>query len=210
LRSGSPLAPADRDESVEAIDREVEYLNRLVTNLLDLSRIEGGALHADRDVFELDDLIDRSLQRLRPRLGNRALETALDAPPVEVDPVFLDGAVTNIIENAIKYTPADAPLRISATQIEGGRIRLTIEDGGPGVPPDSLPRLFEKFYRVPGRERGSRSGTGIGLAVVRGLVEAMGGTVQARRSDLGGLAVDLDLPMANVPAELPAALPETG
>jgi two-component system sensor histidine kinase KdpD len=209
LRSDSPLAPADRDESVEAIDREVEYLNRLVTNLLDLSRIEGGALHADRDVFELDDLIGRSLQRLRPRLGSRTVETALDVPPVVVDPVFLDGAVTNIVENAIKYTPADAPVRFSATAIEGDRIRLSIEDGGPGVPPESLPRLFEKFYRVPGRARGSRSGTGIGLAVVRGLVEAMGGAVHARRSDLGGLAVDLDLPVAKVPADLPAGLPET-
>src|SRR6476646_10782509 len=79
-------------------------------------------------------------------------------------------------------------------------VRLTIEDGGPGVPPEALPRLFEKFYRVPRKGEGSRRGTGIGLAVVRGIVEAMGGQVRARTSSLGGLALDVDLPAAPPPA----------
>ena len=83
-----------------------------------------------------------------------------------------------------------------------GRVTVTIEDGGPGVPAESLPRLFEKFYRVPRKGEGSRRGTGIGLAVVRGLIEAMGGTVVARPSALGGLAVDFDVPVAAAePAE---------
>ncbi len=202
LRPSSGLSESERAESAEAIDREVEYLNRMVTNLLDLSRIEAGALHAERDVFELDDLVNRSLERLRPRLAPRPLDVALDSPPVLVDPIFLDSAVTNVVENAIKYTPPDAPLRISVRGGEPGRVTLTIEDGGPGVPDDALGRLFDKFYRVPGKQRTSRSGTGIGLAVVRGLVEAMGGAVSARRSDLGGLAIDIDLPAA--PSELPA------
>ncbi len=105
----------------------------------------------------------------------------LDGPPVDVDPVFLDEAVTNVIENAIKYTPPGTAIRIRAgRELVDGLVRLTIEDGGPGVPPDALPLLFDKFYRVPGGSGGSRSGTGIGLAVVRGLVEAMGGRVGAR------------------------------
>jgi signal transduction histidine kinase len=91
-------------------------------------------------------------------------------------------------------------MRICAGPVGDGRIRLTVEDAGPGVPGDALPRLFEKFYRVPGRDRGSRSGTGIGLAVVRGLTEAMGGRVSARQSSLGGLAIDFDLPGAPIPA----------
>ena len=197
LRTESGLTDAERDESAAAIDREVEYLNRMVTNLLDLSRIEAGALKADRDVFELDDLVNRSLERLRKRLGDRALELLLAAPPVEVDPIFLDSSVTNIIENAIKNTQTDAPIRISAGVLDDGFVRLTIEDGGPGVPPEALAKLFDKFYRVPGQQRTSRSGTGIGLAVVRGLVETMGGRVAARRSDLGGLAIDIDLPAAD-------------
>jgi two-component system, OmpR family, sensor histidine kinase KdpD len=200
LRPGSGLTEADREESAEAIDREVEYLNRLVTNLLDLSRIEAGALRAERDAFDLDDLVGRTVDRLRPRLGQRRLEVSLDAPPVDVDPVFVDDAVTNVIENAVKYTDPGTPMMITARALpDQPFVRLTVEDAGPGVPEESLGLLFEKFYRVPGGPRGSRSGTGIGLAVVHGLIEATGGRVAARRSDLGGLAIDIDLPAAAVP-----------
>ena len=201
LRPGSGLSPDDQQESADAIDREVEYLNRLVTNLLDLSRIEAGALRADRDVFELDDLVGQTIDRLRARLGSRPLTVELAAPPVDVDPVLLDEAVTNALENAIKYAPPDAEIRVSAAALPGEppRIRLTVEDAGPGVPDAALPKIFDKFYRVPGVAGGSRSGTGIGLAVVRGLVEAMGGSVAARRSELGGLAIDIDLVAAGRP-----------
>jgi two-component system sensor histidine kinase KdpD len=202
LRPGSGLTIDDQQQSADAIDREVEYLNRLVTNLLDLSRIEAGALRAERDVYELDDLVGQTVDRLRARLGDRPLTVELIAPPVDVDPVFLDEALTNAIENAIKYAPPTAPIRISARQIaDEPRVRLTIEDGGPGVPDQDLPRIFDKFYRVPGVGGGSRSGTGIGLAVVRGLVDAMGGRVAARPSELGGLAIDIELPLATIQAE---------
>jgi two-component system sensor histidine kinase KdpD len=200
LRPGSNLSPEDQQESADAIDREVEYLNRLVTNLLDLSRIEAGALRAEVDVFELDDIVGQTLERMRPRLADRPLEVALDAPPVNVDPVFLDEAVTNAVENALKYTPPGTRMRVAATEAGDGVVRLTVEDAGPGVPDDALGRLFEKFYRVPGTPTGSRSGTGIGLAVVDGLVTAMGGQASARRSELGGLAIDLELPAASRPA----------
>lgn len=201
LRPGSGLSAEDQQESADAIDREVEYLNRLVTNLLDLSRIEAGALRADRDVYELDDLVGQTIERLRARLGTRPLIVELAVPPVEVDPVLLDEAVTNALENAIKYAPPEAAIRVRATQLPGEppRIRLTVEDAGPGVPDAAMPKIFDKFYRVPGVAGGSRSGTGIGLAVVRGLVEAMGGSVAARRSELGGLAIDIDLVKAAVP-----------
>jgi two-component system sensor histidine kinase KdpD len=201
LRPGSSLSERDRQESVDAIDREVEYLNRLVTNLLDLSRIEAAALRAEPDVFELDDVAGVALDRLRPRLGGRSLEVDLAAPPVRADPVFLDDALTNVVENAIKYTPVDARIRVTARELRGEPfIRLTVEDSGEGVPPQALDRLFDKFYRVPGRHRDSRSGMGIGLAVVRGLIEATGGRVDARVSeDLGGIAIDMDLRAAPVP-----------
>lgn len=202
LRPGSNLSPEDQAESVEAIDREVEYLNRLVTNLLDLSRIEAGALRAERDLFELDDLVGRTLDRLGPRLAGRQVDVELAALPVMVDPIFLDEAVTNALENAIKYTRADTRLRLTARPLpERAFVRLTIEDAGQGVPEEHLPHLFDKFYRVPGAQRSSRSGVGIGLAVVRGLTEAMGGSVTARRSELGGLAIDLDLPVDAVSAD---------
>jgi two-component system, OmpR family, sensor histidine kinase KdpD len=209
LRPDSGLAPDEQRQSAEAIEREVEYLDRIVTNLLDLSRIEAGALRAERDVYELDDLVSRTVDRLRPRIGHRLLTMNLDAPPVEVDPVFLDQAVTNVLENALKYAP-DARLRVRAAPVAHGWVRLTIEDAGPGVPERTLPRLFERFYRVPGRPVGSRSGTGIGLAVVRGLIETTGGRVAARRSELGGLAVDLDLPLAPTPVPQASAARTAG
>jgi two-component system sensor histidine kinase KdpD len=197
LRPGSPLSEDDQRESAEAIDREVEYLNRLVTNLLDLSRIEAGVLRADRDVYELEDLVGRTLERLAPTLADRPLEVALDAPLVDVDAIFVDEGVGNAIENAVKYTQPGTPIRVAAAPMAtDGFVRLTVEDGGTGVPEDALPRLFDKFYRVPGAGGGSRSGTGIGLAVVRGLIEATGGHVSARRSELGGLAIDMELPVA--------------
>jgi two-component system sensor histidine kinase KdpD len=208
LRPGVPIGVDDQRASADAIDREVDYLNRLVTNLLDLSRIEAGALRAERDVFELDDVVGRTVDRLRPRLADRPLTVSLEAPPVVVDPVFLDESVTNVVENALKYAAPGSALRIAAGRLhDEPYVRLTIEDGGPGVPDEVLPRLFEKFYRVPGSGAGSRSGTGIGLAVVRGLVEAMGGRVTARRSGLGGLAVDVDLRLATIPAPIAAAGP---
>jgi two-component system sensor histidine kinase KdpD len=197
------LSPEDRRISAQAIDDEAEYLNRLVTNLLDLSRIEAGALRADRDVFSLEDLVRPVLERLKRRLGTRAVELVLKAPPAVVDPVLVEQMLTNVVENAIKYTPADARLRIGTRAVpDRAVVTLTVEDSGPGVPDAELPRLFDKFYRVRRADRLSRPGTGIGLAVVRGLAEAMGGQVTARRSDLGGLAIDIDLPLANVPAEL--------
>ncbi len=197
LRPGAGLSPEDQRESADAIDREVEYLNRLVTNLLDLSRIEAGALRAERDVFELDDLVGRTLERLERRLAERPVDVQLDEALIEVDPVLLDEALTNVIENAVKHTPPGTPLWLVAGVSPGGRsIRLSVEDAGGGVPADALPRLFDKFYRVPGQPRSSRAGTGIGLAVAKGLIEASGGRVEARASEHGGLAIDFHLPLA--------------
>jgi two-component system sensor histidine kinase KdpD len=200
LRPGGPLTDDDRRASADAIEREVEYLDRLVTNLLDLSRIEAGSLRPHREVFDLDDLLARAVDRVRARLAGRRLEVSLEASAVLVDPVFVDDAVTNLLDNAVKYTPDGSTIRVTARDAGGERVCLTVEDDGPGVPDAALPRLFEKFYRGPTGSRPAREGTGIGLAVVRGLVEATGGRVTARRGELGGLAVELDLPAHPVPA----------
>jgi two-component system sensor histidine kinase KdpD len=202
LDSDTALAPEDRHANAQAIEREVEYLNALVANLLDMSRIEAGALRAERDVYDLDDLLTQPLERVRRRLAGRPLLVEVEPAMVRVDPVFVDSAVTNVLDNAIKYTPADAPIRVTAAPLDPTTVRLTIEDGGPGVAHDALPRLFEKFYRAPGARGGSRGGLGIGLAVVKGLIEATGGRVAFRRGALGGLAVDIDLPaVAGTPVD---------
>ena len=207
---GTGWTPADEHEAAAAIDREAERLNRLVSNLLDLSRIEAGGLKPQTGTFVVADLVEHTLARLRPIIGTRSVELDVpeDLPPVRVDDVYMDQALTNLLENAARYTPALAPIRISArAAAEPGHVTLTVEDGGPGVPPEALGRIFDKFYRVPRVGEGARRGTGIGLTVVRGLLEAMGASISVRRSALGGLAFDLVLPSeaSPVPVEPPAS-----
>jgi two-component system, OmpR family, sensor histidine kinase KdpD len=179
-----------------SIDREADWLNRLVTNLLDMSRIEAGELKPSIGAFDALDLIDQAVRRfaMTKPVQSITVDAPVDLPPVQADEVFLGQVLANTLDNAAKYAgPAD-PIQVSA-RAHGDTVRVTVEDGGPGVPPEALPRLFEKFYRVPRRGEGSRRGTGIGLSVVQGLVQAMGGQVTARPSRLGGLAIDLDLPI---------------
>lgn len=205
------LSPEEARASAAAIDREVQRLNRIVANLLDLSRIEGGALRARREALEVDEAVERAVRQVRSRLGRRDL--VVDVPPdlaVDADPVLLDEALVNLLENEASHTPDGTRIEVSAAATDGGRLRLTVEDAGPGVPTEALPHLFEKFFQVregalPADRGGARpggigsrrrQGTGIGLAVVRGMAEALGGTASARIGRLGGLAVDLDLPLA--------------
>ena len=193
--------PERRREIAASIDREAEWLNRLVTNLLDMSRIEAGELRPSLEVFELSDLLDTALARCLPdgARPNVTMELPDDLPPVVADEVFVGQVLANAVDNALGHGGPGVPIRISARATGDGMVRATIEDGGPGVPTEAIPRLFEKFFRVPRKGEGSRRGTGIGLSVVRGLVEAMGGQVRARRSLLGGLAIDIDLREASVP-----------
>ncbi len=193
--------PATRRERAAVIDREAHRLNRLVSNLLDMSRIEAGDLRAHLEAFPLEDLVDATVERMAGLLEAHPLTVAMraDLPPVEVDPVFIDQVLTNLLENAARHATSGAPIRVHAEAIAGDMVRLTVEDGGPGVPQAALEHLFEKFSRLPRAGGGSRPGSGIGLAVVRGLVQAMGGRATARPSELGGLAVDVDLRAARLP-----------
>jgi two-component system sensor histidine kinase KdpD len=192
-------SPDDLRAAAETIDQEAERLSRLVTNLLDMSRIEAGALRADLQPFVLSDLVGDALPRLAASLGERRIEVdiAEDLPAVSVDALLMEQVLANVIENAARHTPSTSRIRIggSATA-DGSMARLVIEDSGPGVPEAALPRLFDKFYRVEPSDGRSRRSSGVGLAVVRGLVEAMGGRVSASRSELGGVAISIELPIA--------------
>jgi two-component system sensor histidine kinase KdpD len=195
----------DHAPIAEAIDRQAVHLDRLVTNLLDMTRIEAGELRPQLHPVLLDDALADAIERMRSTLAGRDLEidVPLDLPPVLVDEVYLDAVLSNLLDNARKYSPDGARIRVSAClPATDGPVRLVVEDGGPGVPEELLGRIFEKFYRAAPTAGGSRRGSGIGLAIVRGLVEAMGGAASAGRSALGGLAVTIDLP-ATAPAALP-------
>ena len=196
------LAPDESRSVAGSIDREAQRLSRLVRNMLDLGRIEGGALHPSLELYELADLVDPVVERLAPTLAPSSVEVAIppELPAVQVDGMFVDQILTNLLENAARYAAGKA-LRVSARAV-GDQVWLIVEDAGPGVSAAALPHLFERFYRAP-RRQGSRSegGSGIGLAVVRGLAQAMGGSADARPSPLGGLAVIVRLQMERATTE---------
>ncbi len=201
-------SPDEQREAAATIDRDAERLNELVTNLLDMSRVEAGELVPRLEPFSLEDLVRGCLARRRVRLGPRQLVVALEPalPPVLVDDLFFEQVLGNVLDNVARHTPATTTVRVhDAPPPAPGMVRLVVEDDGPGVPPEALDRLFDKFFRVRRGSDGSRGSTGVGLSVARGLVEAMGGHIGARASAAGGLAIDIDLPTDARTAPVPPA-----
>ena len=191
--------------AARVIDEEAARLDHLVRAVLELSRIEAGALHPALEPHDLRDLVDAVVMRTRTTAPERTIEVAFpeSLPAVLVDPVLMDVVVFNLIDNALVHAMAPARVRISAGMAPDGSVRLDVEDGGTGVPREALSHLFDRFYRVPGSGSSARKGLGIGLSIVRGLVEAMGGMVSAGSSELGGLAVSVTLAVADVPGDGP-------
>ena len=197
--------PDERDEALRSIDAEAERMNRLVRNLLDLSRIEGGALHPDLEPHDVDECVDPVVRRIATQT-RITVDLAADLPPVLVDDSYVDEILTNLLENAVRH--GGDSIRVSADERPaGGTVVITVEDDGPGVADADRARLFEKFYRATGHRTGSRRGMGIGLTVAQGLTQAMGGTIAAERSDLGGLAFRVTLPAARRPVVEAASRP---
>ncbi len=181
-----------------SIEREADRLNRLVGNLLDMSRIEEGALKPEKEEYSLTALISDVVGRLEPLLKERIVHTYLpdDLLLVELDYLQMDQVLTNLLENAVRYTPRESPIDVSA-QLQGEQVVISIADRGPGIPPADLERVFDKFYRVMHGQHsvGYPMGSGLGLAVCKGLVEAHGGRIWAELRDGGGLIVFVVLPL---------------
>jgi len=200
------LAPEEARAVARSIDTEAERLSRLVRNMLDLGRIQGGALHPSLELYDLADLVDPVVGRIESMLTPGQVEVRIgeDLPAVQVDAIFVDQILTNLLENAARYA-AGKKIVVSARAV-ADQVWLVVEDAGPGVPPTVMPHLFERFFRAP-RRQGSRSegGSGIGLAVVKGLAEAMGGSTLARPSTLGGLEVIVRLPVEYEPKAIESA-----
>jgi two-component system sensor histidine kinase KdpD len=186
---------AERIEFAGAIEQEARRLNRLVGNLLDMSRMQAGSLVPDKNWYDLGALIDDVLGRLQPLTTRHpiAVDVPETLPPVLLDYVEIDGVLTNLIENAVKYTPPGTDVTISA-RVVGKSVSIAVADRGPGLSGDELAHLFEPFYRGRLREGGS-GGTGIGLAVAKGLVEAHGGQIWAENRPGGGACFRFSLPL---------------
>jgi len=185
----------ERHSFTLAIEQEADRLNRLVENLLDISRIEAGALQPEKEWYPFGELLHDVLGRMQPLLQGRQVTTNLpeDLPPVELDYMMIDQVLTNLIENALRYTPAGSPIEISAS-IAASELSLAVADRGPGIPRGDLDRIFDKFYRVLGSARAT-GGTGIGLAVCRGLIEAHHGSIWAENRPGGGAIFRFTLPL---------------
>ena len=190
----------EENEFIESIVGEAERLNRLVSNLLDLSRIESGNLRPEKGWYDLPSLVREVAGRLRRVVANHRLE--LDVPeemaPVSFDYVEVDQVLSNLIENAVRYTPEGTTIRVSV-RAEGAEVRVAVEDTGPGIAEADLPQLFKPFYRG-GRPTGRPQGSGLGLAIARGLIEAHGGRIWAENRPEGGARFAFVLPAGERPA----------
>ena len=181
-----------------------QRLNRLVGNLLDVTRIESGHLKPKLDWGDLCDVVNVAVKSLEGELKSHRVEVhcAPKLPLVRFDFVLLEQAVVNLLHNAAMHTPAGSEIHVH-TMADDTEVILSIADTGPGLPAENLEKLFDKFYRVPGTPAG---GTGLGLSIVKGFVEAMGGTVRAENRDQGGAVFTISFPRLPQP-ELPSEKP---
>jgi two-component system sensor histidine kinase KdpD len=205
------LDPMTRAELANGIAEEAENLNRVVTNLLDVSRLESGSVRLDTQPHSVEDLFGTALQAMERRLAGHPTTSQVspDCPPVSVDPVVFQSALVNLLDNAVKYTPAGSPVELLARRgrpaeaADGagaprpaphGTVEIVVADRGPGLAPGETERVFEKFVR--GAAHGARRGVGLGLTIARRIVEAHGGTIRARARAGGGAEFVITLPAA--------------
>jgi two-component system sensor histidine kinase KdpD len=180
---GKTMKPEVRSDLLVSIHEEAERLNRYVGDLLDMTRLEGGALNPRSEPTDVRDVLANAIRRVERRLGERPLKRDFPAElsDVRLDPGLLEQAVVNILENAIAYSPDGLPIEVAVYE-DRGNVVISIEDEGPGIPKAEVERIFEKFRRLDepsDRNRGDRKGAGLGLSIARGFIEAMGGRIAA-------------------------------
>jgi two-component system sensor histidine kinase KdpD len=200
----SGLDPAARRELSRSIYREAERLDRLLKNLLDMMRIEAGAVRLSREWHPMDEVVGAALARLEGRLRDHTVNATFpaDLPLVLVDGVLLEQVVINLVENAMKYAPSGSTIDVSASAI-GREIVVEVADRGPGIPFGEEARIFDKFYRGRLAREG---GVGLGLTICRGIVEAHGGRVWAENRSGGGALFRFSIPL---PEQQPSVETET-
>jgi len=198
---GEGIATSQREELIETICEEAERLERFVANLLEMTRLQSGAVEVKRDWVPLEELFGAALNRLEPHLIGREVRITLppEAPLVSVDPVLMEQVFFNLLENATKHTPPGTPLDLSGGA-EDGRVVVEVADTGPGLRPGDETRVFEKFFR---HAHDGVGGAGLGLAICRALVEAHGGTITARNRTGGGAVFRIELPVVGSPPLVP-------
>jgi two-component system sensor histidine kinase KdpD len=207
LRDFAPkLSAAEQADLLGTVIEESERLNRFISNLLDMTKLESGAVMPNVALHHLGEIVGTALRRAELILAEHKIEVRLqpDLPMVEVDPVLFEQTIFNILDNAAKYAPPG-----SVVQIEGWRdadmVSLQISDEGDGIPSNDLEHIFDKFHRAHKGDQ-VRAGTGLGLAISRGFIEAMQGTITAaNRADRKGAVFTIELPVPPKMKQLDAA-----
>jgi two-component system sensor histidine kinase KdpD len=191
---GHELGEGARRLMLDTASEEAARLNRFVGNLLDISRLEAGAVRLKEEPCDIQDLVGCAIAAMEQKLGARKVVVRLepDLPFVSMDMPLMTQALVNLLDNALKYSPLGSDMEISAGT-DGSLLTLEVADHGLGVPEDDLERIFEKFYRIQIPE--GVHGTGLGLSICKGIVEAHGGGIRAENRRGGGLRVVVTLPL---------------
>ncbi len=195
----APLGDAGRQEMLEVIDEETDRLDKFIEDLVVLARIEAGEMQLRREWGSIDEIMTTAMKRASPLTKNHHIELQLhdELPSIRVDERAVAEVIYSLLENAAKYSHASGVIRLSAQPDAQDMVRLTVEDQGPGIPPELRERVFDKFFRAmrDGDLAGSKPGTGMGLAIAKGIVEAHGGRIWIENAnDATGTRVVVLLP----------------
>ena len=185
------LSADDRRDLLQATETSLDRLAALVDNLLDMSRLQAGAMSIDTQPTAVEEVMARALDDLGPDGRLVLVDPAEDLPLVQADPGLLERVLANLVTNALRYSAADAPPHLSASRL-GDRVEVRVVDRGPGIPSDQWDRVFQPFQRLGDTD--NTTGVGLGLALARGLTEAMGGTLEPEETPGGGLTMVVSLP----------------
>jgi two-component system sensor histidine kinase KdpD len=186
----------DHDELLATADESLDRLTHLVDNLLDMSRLQAGALSLFPRPAGLDEIVSRALDNLDPAARGITVDIPDSLPEIQVDPAILERVIVNLTENALRYSPPDRPPLLTASAL-GDRVELRVVDRGPGIPEKNRDRMFVPFQRLGDTD--NTTGVGLGLALSRGLTEAMGGTLTAEDTPGGGLTMTVAVPVVAEP-----------
>jgi two-component system sensor histidine kinase KdpD len=201
LEGESRLDAGTRRDLLEALHEEADRLNRLVQNLLEMTRLESGALQLHTEWHSVEEVVGAALGRFGKALARRPVTTRVpaDLPLVPMDDVLIEQVLINLVDNVLKYTPAESPVEVSAEDT-GTAVLVEVADRGPGLPPGEERRIFEKFHRAEATR--SVRGAGLGLAICQGIVRAHGGRIWAENRPGGGIAIRFTLPLKEAPPVL--------
>jgi two-component system, OmpR family, sensor histidine kinase KdpD len=193
---GNPqLSEEERQDQVEIVEAELGRLKRLFDNIADMASLETRAISAEREWVQPGDIVEAATRQSEAALGSRRVRVVGDDVQqfIHLDPRLTSAALAHVLENAAAYSPADAPIVVDV-RVSANRLILAVRDKGPGVPPHELERIFERLYRA--NQTSHQFGSGMGLAIARGLLDLQGGRIAARNDPDGGAVFTIDVPIS--------------